>query len=390
VALGRVLRQRLAMLEIDARALRYAELGRLLEEAVELAAHGARTEMAKILVLQPDGDLLVAAGHNLKPGVVGHATVPPGCKDPASECVRAERVVSVGDLPRSSKYERIPLLAAHEVVSTVNVPIIVASGTYGVLEVDSTKARDFDVLDESFLIGIAGIIGEGAERVRREGVLNRALSARDVLLREHHHRVRNNYQVLIGALAKHAREVASADARDRFQQIQRRLFALASVYDHLVGAAGARTVMLQDFLLSLCDSLRDFYALGEQAISLAFRADDNFLADIDVASALGVIVNELVANSVEHAFEGRGGQIMVALEREATGGAFVSVADNGEGYRPSATESVGLTTVRRLVSQIDAALDLTSDAGTVWKVRVPPERLNELRSFGASKPSRSS
>ena len=388
VALGRVLRQRLAMLEVDARALRYAELGRLLDEAVHLAAHGAETEMAKILVLQPDGDLLVAAGHNLKPGIVGHARVPPGCKDPASECLLARRVISVADLSRSSQYERIPLLTSHDVVSTVNVPILVASGTYGVLEVDATKPRDFDALDESFLIGIAGIIGEGAERVRREGSLNRALSARDVLLREHHHRVRNNYQVLIGALAKHGREVADADARDRFQQIQRRLFALASIYDHLVGAAGARTVMLQDYLLALCDSLREFYDLGAQAITLAFRADDNFLADVDVASALGVIVNELVANSVEHAFNEAGGRITVALERDATGGGHVSVADNGAGYRSSGAESVGLTTVRRLVSQIDGTLDLTSEAGTAWKVRVPPERLNALHSFAAAKPRR--
>jgi two-component sensor histidine kinase len=387
VPLERVLKQRLAILEMDVRALRYTELQDLLGEAGEIAAHGVGAPMAKILVRQPEGNLLVVAAHGLKPGMIGQVAIPADVTNPAGECLLEQRVVCIRDLGQESSYTLPAILTEHAVTSTINVPIIVKTGAYGVLEADATEPRGFDALDQSFLIGIAGIIGEGVERVRREGSLSRAISARRVLLREHHHRVRNNYQVLIGALARHAREAGTPESRDRFRAMERRLFAMASVYDHLIGSAEARTVILQDYLSSLCDGLREFYALNERGVTLAFSRTESTSVDIELATALGIVVNELVANSVEHAFGEPGGQISVGTVVDKDG-LCVYVSDTGAGYRAPAEETIGLTTVRRLVSQIDAALDVTSDGGTTWKICLPPERLTVLRPFGGAKPLR--
>jgi two-component sensor histidine kinase len=280
-------------------------------------------------------------------------------------------VVAVSDLRQRSDYALPHILPEHGVVSTVNVPIIGQSGIFGVLEIDATEGRDFDELDRSFLIGVAGVIGEGVERVHREGSLNRAVSAREALLREHHHRVRNTFQVLIGVLQKHAGQVPHA--RARFEDVERRLFALTSVYDHLLGVAEARTVVLQDYLAELCGSVREFFALEERGISIVYRRTEPILVDIDRASALGIVVNELISNSIEHAFEEQSGEIVVCTEREADGGVSLVIADNGGGYAPSGDEKVGLNTVRRMLAQLGASLDFSVDRGTAWTIRIPPE-----------------
>jgi two-component sensor histidine kinase len=371
VPLGRALRQRLAILEMEARALRYLTLEQLLDDAVRIAPQGVGVGMGKILALQPGGDLLIIAGFNLKPGVVGGATIKGDGSNPAGQCVVEQRVVAVSDLKRQSGYELPAILAEHGVVSTLNVPIIGHSGTFGVLEIDAAEPRDYDELDRSFLIGVAGVIGEGVERVNREGSLNRAVSAREALLREHHHRVRNTFQVLIGVLQNHAGQ--APDARARFEDVERRLFALASVYDHLLGVAEARTVVLQDYLAELCAGVRAFFALEERNISLVYRRTEPTAVDIDRATALGIIVNELISNSIEHAFSEAGGEITICAEAEVGGGVLLVVADNGVGYVPSQEETVGLNTIRRVLAQIGASLEFSVARGTTWKIRIPPE-----------------
>lgn len=376
VPLDRVIRQRQAICEIGAAAARQVALTDLLDYAVQLAADGVGSEMAKIAALQPDGDLLIIAGKNLKPRVAGSARIPGDASNPAGECVAERQIVNIPDLRARPQYVLPPLYAEHSVVSTVNIPIMLGSGPFGVLEIDDVQPRIFDELDLSFLIGIAGVVGEGVARVRREAALNAQLSARDILLREHHHRVRNQYFVLTSVLNRYASEAGTPDSRERFAAAGRRVFALASLYDHLLGVDQNSTVILQDYLEALCASLREFYARAERGISLTFYRTGDVPAAIDVASTLGLIVNELVANSVEHAFPpDRGGEITVCIEREPDGFMRMVVSDNGIGYRPDVDDAVGMTTVRRLLTQIGASLKHRSERGTQWEIRVPQQAL---------------
>lgn len=385
VPIERVMRQRQAISEIGAAAARQVALPDLLDYAVERAADGVESEMAKIAALQPDGSLLIISGKNLKPGVAGSARVAGDPSNPAGQCISEGRIVTVPDLRACPQYRLPPLYAEHSVISTVNIPIMLGTGPFGVLEIDAVQPREFDALDLSFLIGIAGIIGEGVARVRREAALNEQLSARDILLREHHHRVRNQYFVLTSVLNRHSRQASAPDSREQFLAVERRVFALASLYDHLLGVDQHGTVILQDYLASLCASLREFYARPEHRISIAFHRTGDVPAAIDVASTLGLIVNELVANSVEHAFpQGRGGEIRVCVEREPGGGIRMIISDNGIGYPPEADDAVGMTTVRRLLAQIGASIERSSDGGTRWDIRVPPSVLQPAPPFAGS------
>ena len=94
----RVIRQRQAMSEIGAAAARQGALADLLEHAVQQAADGVQSEMAKIAALQSDGSLLIIAGKNLKPGVAGTARLAGDASNPAGECVSTARIVNIPDL----------------------------------------------------------------------------------------------------------------------------------------------------------------------------------------------------------------------------------------------------------------------------------------------------
>ena len=143
--------------------------------------------------------------------------------------------------------------------------------------------------------------------------------------------------------------------------------------DHLLGAglSGDETC-LRDYLAALCAGDRDFHDLSARGITLSFEAGgDAAPMAIDACTVLGIVVNELVANAVEHAFGASGGgRIAVRLGGDGRGGRTVAVEDDGVGVPPGAEgRSVGLGVARRLVEQIGASLALRSEPGrTVWTI----------------------
>jgi two-component sensor histidine kinase len=151
---------------------------------------------------------------------------------------------------------------------------------------------------------------------------------------------------------------------------------MASMYDHLLGAgAPGGETSLRDFLAALCAGARESHDLGEGRIDLSFAAGgDAAPMPIDTCALVGIVVNELVANAVEHAFgpEG-GGRIVVELRRDEDGGRAVVVEDDGIGVPPGAENaSVGLKLARRLAGQMGSSLTLRSAPGrTVWTIPLP-------------------
>jgi two-component system, sensor histidine kinase PdtaS len=365
----RVLRQRAALVELGVHALRQPSLSGLLNEAARLAAEGLDTPMAKILERRPrESKLLVVAGWGLKPGIVGHARTEDQPSDPPGECIALNRPVIVPDVRKRKDYHLPPIFPENGVVASANVPIISAEGPYGVLEVDTRERRTFDALDVSYLTAIASIIAEGVERLRRDEILETTVNARTVLLREQQHRTRNNFMTLQALLLRHAKEASTENSRQRFHAVERRVFALASVFNHLLGVDLSGDIDLNGYLSDLCDSVRQFYGLDQRNIQLVFSAGDPLVLSVETCTALGTVVNELIANAVEHAFGPAGGTITVCL-RDDGGRRNLIVEDNGRGFEEGENESTGLQVVQRLVAQVGGSLTLRSKPGdSTWVI----------------------
>ncbi|HYD29746.1 MAG TPA: MEDS domain-containing protein [Azospirillaceae bacterium] len=222
------------------------------------------------------------------------------------------------------------------------------------------------------------------ERVReRTNHLARALADKDVLIREIHHRVRNNLQVVLSLLGTKQRQLHHEDARNAFQETINRVHSIALVHDALHKNAAA-AVDVPTYLGELCGHLeRAHGAHGSRGrVSLKVEAAPLRL-ELDVAVSLGLIVNEVVWNAYQHAFpDHRDGRITVDLTT-ATDEVELSVRDNGIGFSDEAmvaSRGAGLQIVARLAAGMDGRLEIGPDLrrGTLIRLRFSPQPVASL------------
>jgi two-component sensor histidine kinase len=202
---------------------------------------------------------------------------------------------------------------------------------------------------------------------------DRLLDQKQVLAEELQHRVRNNLQLVHGMLTRKLDEAADPDGQKSLRAIARRVSTLAQVYDQLLGAEMTRTLNFGNYVKALCDNLSEVQALPDGKVTLTCDSELVYL-DLDAATALGIVVAELVTNSYDHAFPGGKGSIRVAIRASVDDErmAIMTIADDGRGFvAESNSRRHGLGLVRRLVEQVRGVVKLDSDDGAVWTIDFP-------------------
>jgi two-component sensor histidine kinase len=209
------------------------------------------------------------------------------------------------------------------------------------------------------------------ERRRAAQALETSLKEKEVLLKEVHHRVKNNLQVITSLLGLQSRSVQDKAALEALEESQRRIQSMALVHESLYRASDLSRVDMQAYLRGLLDHFMRA-APGHEISLNASRASFS----IDLAVPCGLILNELISNAMKHAFPaGRPGRIVVTLKRVTEDECVLSVHDDGiglpEGFDPATTASLGLQLVRALTEQIHGQLSFKTDRGTVWTITFP-------------------
>jgi two-component sensor histidine kinase len=338
----------------------------LLQRACECAAAGTSVERAKVLRYRPAADdLLVVAGTGWKPNVVGHASLPSDMRSPPGRAFRTGEPTFIDDLPDSAEFDYSDLLRDHSIISVVNVPIAAGNAVWGVLEVDSEQPRRFDLDDREFLCGFAEIIGrsienrEQLENVKRAGLDQRIeLQERETLFRELQHRIANQLQLIIGALEIASRRASDANSREAIEEVIRRAVSIARSHEQLSLTRIEREISLQAFFNRLIPTLS-----VPDRIRVVTSIEDATAA-IGTAVRLGLIVNELVTNSVKHAFGEAGGRITISLEVDAERNtAMLRVADDGLGMGKMPRSGMGIGLIQTLSAQIGGGADWAAADG---------------------------
>jgi two-component sensor histidine kinase len=214
------------------------------------------------------------------------------------------------------------------------------------------------------------------ERRSVQDSLHQAIQEREALLREVHHRVKNNLQMMSSLLNLQIRNETSDMLRQKLREMQARLGALSLVHKKLYGGEDLMAIDLANLLAELCKQLGSAYRVGQRGIVLEVTADP-LLTDMDHAIPLALLVTEAVTNALKHAFpDGRSGPVSVGLQqrqgREQGATALLRIADDGVGMpqpevaepRPgSVTGTLGLTVMRGMARQLDGDLELRFDRG---------------------------
>jgi PAS domain S-box-containing protein len=222
------------------------------------------------------------------------------------------------------------------------------------------------------IVGTRCYIWDITARKQTEKRLKASLVEKDLLLREIHHRVKNNLQIISSLLNLQSRHIEDEFALDMFQESRNRVRSMALVHEKLYRSDDLAKVDFCEYIQSLGRHLFMSYSINSTVVDLEVNVNDVFL-DINTSIPCGLIVNELISNSLKHAFSGRKqGKIRVVLKSENNGKYLLAVSDNGvglpKGLDVTQTESLGLQLVTMLVEQLQGTLHIKNDKGTSFEI----------------------
>lgn len=209
--------------------------------------------------------------------------------------------------------------------------------------------------------------------------LHKALAEKDLLLRELYHRVKNNMQIISSILDLQAAAIRDPAAIETFRIGQARIRAMALVHEKLYQAKDLTRISFSDYVQDLVADLFTSYGVGPDRIHLKLDIDINAdVIPVDTAVPCGLIVNELLSNSVKYAFpQGRPGEVRVELRRLGPHGYRLVVADDGIGlphdFDLAQAQTLGLRLVYSLCrEQLKGTVDTTfTKGGTTFRITFP-------------------
>ena len=218
-----------------------------------------------------------------------------------------------------------------------------------------------------------GVATDITGRKTAEELVKVSLHEKEVLLKEIHHRVKNNLQVVSSLLSLQAGELQDQKLRALLSESQQRVRAMALIHEKLYQADNLSSVDFGEYVNAVARDLRR--SMGIDGVSLIAKVEPIRL-QIDTAIPCGLIVNELVTNALKHAFpEGREGTITVKLSRGDRNRVLISVSDDGKGFPEdrdfTQMRSMGMTLIVSLTEQISGTVTLDRTGGTKFSIEFP-------------------
>lgn len=216
------------------------------------------------------------------------------------------------------------------------------------------------------------ILRDITERKREEEKIRASLREKEILLKEIHHRVKNNLQIISSLLNLQSAHIFDPRALEVFKEGQGRVRSMALIHEKLYQSEDLARVDFSEYISNLAAYLFRSYEVHAGAVRLSVEAEDVLLG-VDTAIPCGLIINELVSNSLKHAFpDGGGGSINIRLRPAGAERLRLTVADDGvglpEGFDVRRTGSLGLQLVNTLARQLGGEVEVGGGAGAEFSI----------------------
>jgi len=219
---------------------------------------------------------------------------------------------------------------------------------------------------------LSGILIDITDRKLSEEKITQSLKEKEVMLKEIHHRVKNNLQVVSSLLKLQSSFLKDTNATSILLESQNRVRSMALVHQKLYQSKDFASVDFADYVNQLTMYLMDSYKYKTRNIQLNVKSDNIFIG-IDIAIPCGLIINELVTNSLKYAFDDdENGRIDIVITNCGNKNYNITIRDNGNGFPKDIdfrhTKSLGLQLVNTLVNQIEGKIDMLTCNGTAFSV----------------------
>jgi PAS domain S-box-containing protein len=212
------------------------------------------------------------------------------------------------------------------------------------------------------------------ELERRILARNAELRERDALLQEIHHRVKNNLQVISSLINMQVRTLHDGSTRAALQQCRSRVETMAQIHEMLYQSKDYSSVPFEKYAKELANRVLSASGLSPDEVTIHFDMQDISLA-VDQAIPCALILNELISNTLKHAFPTGAGTIRIELRRVADNLIFLCVSDDGvgipPGFDPARSSSLGMQLVVTLAEQLDGRLEIDRAPGAAFRITFP-------------------
>jgi PAS domain S-box-containing protein len=230
-------------------------------------------------------------------------------------------------------------------------------------------------------IRMAGTVLDITERKQAEEKIKASLMEKETLLQEVHHRVKNNLQVISSLLNLQASRIKDRHAREMFTESRSRVRAIALMHETLYQSKDLSRIDFGQYSRTLAANLFASYGVDPEVVSWRINVENGFLG-VDAAIPCGLIVSELISNSLKYAFPaGKHGEICIDFRRDSGNKCILVVKDNGIGLPKELDlrklETLGLQLVCTLTDQLDGSLELDCTEGTEFRITFAARRTTE-------------
>jgi two-component sensor histidine kinase len=213
---------------------------------------------------------------------------------------------------------------------------------------------------------------EITERKKAEEQVEASLKEKEVLLQEIHHRVKNNMTVITSLLQLQSSRIEEENYKEIFKNSISRIKTMALIHEKLYKSKDLAKVNFNDYIKEMINSMFMSYELSSHKVALKTDVEEVAFG-IDTAIPCGLIINELISNSLKYAFQkDRDGELEVSLRRNDKAEFELTVSDNGVGMPEDVdfrnTDSLGLNLVNALVMQLQGKVELYREKGTEFRI----------------------
>lgn len=224
------------------------------------------------------------------------------------------------------------------------------------------------ILDsEGEIIEISLVAHDITEKKISEKEIKESLNEKEILLKEIHHRVKNNLQVISSILNLQSSFIEDEKTITVLQESRNRIHSMATIHEDLYRTSNFGAIVFSDYLLNLSTNLISTYRLNEQLVTLNFDSE-NILLSIDQAVPCGLLINEVISNALKYAFpNNKKGTIFISL-KAINKTIILKVKDDGvglpKGFNIEKSDTLGLQLVQTLAEQLEGKLEMKSENGT--------------------------